>query len=175
MTKDLDHSQIDDSGDKKESIYRTSSLSELKEATRDLFNNAKRKVQIYSYNLDPRILNDRDIERILLNFIRKSRNVKIEILIIDERNVQGIDHRLVSLAQKYTSYVSIRLIPKDYHENHFAFYVIDGRQLIYRTVAERFESEVHQLPSVKLKQMSKYFDEVWEQSSPAVHLRAFVI
>ena len=156
-------------------IHRTASLSEIREQAVCLFDGGQRKIQIYTENLDPRILNTRDMERTLLRFIRKSRNVRIEILIIDERNVQSSDHRLVSLAQKYTSFISIRVIPRDYHENHFAFYLVDGRQLIYRTVAERFESEVHQVPSVKLKQMSKYFDDVWEQSSPAIHLRALII
>ena len=158
-----------------QTIHRTASLSEIREETLSLFSGAKRKIQIYTENLDPRILNTRDIERSLINFVRKSRNVRVEILIIDERNVQSLDHRLVSLAQRYTSFVSIKVIPRDYHENHFAFYIVDGRQLIYRTVAERFESEVHQVPSVKLKQMSKYFDDVWEQSSPAIHLRALII
>ncbi|MCW8879119.1 MAG: hypothetical protein OQJ89_06505 [Kangiellaceae bacterium] len=156
-------------------MRRITSLSEIREEALLMFSAAQRKIQIYTDNLDPRILNTRDVERTLINFVRKSRNVRIEILIIDERNVQSLDHRLVSLAQKYTSFISIKVIPKDYHENHFAFYLIDGRKLIYRTIAERFESEVHQIPSVKLKQMSKYFDEVWEQSSPAIHLRALII
>lgn len=158
-----------------ETLQCYSSLSELRAETLKIFQSARRKIQIYTRNLDPRTLNHREIEQQLLNFIRTSRYVRIEILIIEERNLQGIDHRLVSLAQKYTSFVSIRVIPKDFHENHFTFYLIDGRQLLYRSVGERFECEVHQLPSAKIKQQSKYFDDVWQQSAPATYLRALVI
>ncbi|TQV84442.1 hypothetical protein [Aliikangiella coralliicola] len=159
-------------GRQPQKITRVLSLKALCESTYDYFSTAKQKIQIYTRNLDPRVLNSRELEQSLSRFIRSSRFVKVEILITEERNLQGIDHRLVSLAQKYTSFVSIKVIPKDYHENHFAFYLIDGRTLIYRNVADRYESEIHQLPSSHLKQKTKYFDEVWEKSSPAIHLRA---
>ena len=158
-----------------EKVTRVVSLSELRELTHTHFSAAKQKIQIYTRNLDPRILNNRELEQSLTRFVRSSRFARIEILITEERNLQGIDHRLVSLAQKYTSFVAIRVIPKDYHENHFAFYLIDSRLLIYRNNAERYESEIHHLPSSQVKQKTKYFDEVWEKSSPAIHLRALHI
>jgi|GEM_PF-2026528 len=151
---------------------KLSSLGELVAKTSEVLAAAKQTIQIYSRNLDPRILNNRDIEKIVTRFVRSSRFVRVEILITDERNLQGIDHRLVNLAQKYTSFIQIRLIPKDYHENYFGFYLVDGRHLLYRNNVERFESEYHQLPSSLIKQKSKYFDDIWQQSSPASHLRA---
>ena len=155
--------------------YRTESLSDLREETLKYFRLAKRSIQIYSENLDPRVLNTRDIEGAVLSFVRSSRKVKVEILIIDERAVQSLDHRLVKLAQNYTSYLSIKIIPKDFHENPFAFYILDGKYLLYRTLADRYECEVHQLPSSKVKQVSKYFEDVWGQSDPAIHLRALFL
>lgn len=152
--------------------FRLESLVELKLESNNRFKLAKRKIQIYTKNLDPRILSNRDIEQSITSFIRYSRNSRLEILIENERCLQGVDHRLVNLAQRYSSFISIKLIPKDFHENPFAFYLIDGKHMIYRRLAERYECEVHQLPSSKIKQMTKYFDEVWERSDPAVHLRA---
>ena len=155
-----------------EQHFRLQSLQDLRQHAVSIFASAKQKIQVYSRNLDPRILNNRDIEQAITRFVRSSRFVQVELLITDERNLQGVDHRLVSLAQNFTSFIKIRVIPKDYHENYFAYYLIDGRRIIYRNNADRFESEVHQLPSSLIKQKSKYFDEVWQQSSPASHLRA---
>ena len=151
---------------------RIKSLSALCADTIQLCAQAKQKIQIYSRNLDPRILNNRELEKHLDSFIRSSRYVRIELLITDEGNLQGIDHRLVKLSQKYTSFVSIRVIPKDFHENHFAFYLVDAKSMIYRPVADRYEAQIHHLPSSKINQKAKYFDEIWQQSAPAVHLRA---
>ena len=162
----------DDAPDSGSGRKLLSSLTELKAQTADSFAQCRQKLQLYTQNLDPRILNNREIERLVSRFIRSSRFARVELLITDERNLQGVDHRLVSLAQKFTSFIEIRVIPKDFHENYFGFYLIDGRTLIYRNNLERFESEVHQLPSSLIKQKSKYFDEVWQQSAPASHLRA---
>lgn len=147
-------------------------LQELREFTESSFLQCKQKLQLYTRDLDPRILNSRNLERLISRFIRSSRFARVEILIIDEKNLQGIDHRLVSLAQNYSSYIQIRVIPKDYHENYFAYYLIDGRTILYRRLADRFECEYQQLPSSLVKQKSKYFDEVWQISTPASHLRA---
>lgn len=150
----------------------SASLKELVEHTAHYFRQARQKLQIYSQSLDPRVLNSREIETIISQFILSSRFARVEILIKDERNLTGIDHRLIKLSQKYTSYMHIKIIPKDYHENHFAFYLIDGRTIIYRSIAERFEAEYRYLPDSKLKQQQKYFDDVWQQASPAIYLRA---
>lgn len=158
--------------DKPVAPYRTESLADLKTEVLNYFRLAKQKIQVYTKNLDPRLLSNREIEQTISRFIRTSRNVRVELLITEERALQGVDHRLVNLAQRYTSYITIKIIPKDFHENPFAYYLVDGRYMLYRTLADRYECEIHQLPSSKLKQMSKYFDEVWEQSDPAIHLRA---
>jgi hypothetical protein len=45
--------------------------------------------------------------------MRSSRNAKIQCLIYDEKELQGYDNRFISLAQKFTSFIEIRVIPED--------------------------------------------------------------
>ncbi|MET1253749.1 hypothetical protein [Aliikangiella maris] len=158
-----------------ETIHTTSGLGELKPKVLDYFLLARQKIQLYTDNLDPRILNDSQIESALRQFIRLSRNSRLEILIKDERNLQGIDHAIVRLSQKYTSFIDLRVIPKDFHDNYFSFYIIDGKRMIYRPQADRYEAEYRQLPDGKLNQRSKYFNEVWQQSAQAIYLRALCL
>ncbi len=160
----------------KQSQSRTiKSLSDLITQTEELLSKANRTIKIYTYNLDPRILNSRKIEETILQFIRTSRFVRVELLIHHESTLQRVDHRLVRLAQNFSSFITIRLIPRDYHENPFAFYLIDDRYMLYRNQYTRFEAEIQELPNSQLKQKTKYFDEIWQKSSPAVHLRALII
>ncbi|WP_196138011.1 hypothetical protein [Aliikangiella sp. G2MR2-5] len=169
---ETDEHQFELSQEASKETLKVESLSDLQKICLSLIANAKYSLQIYSPLLDPRVLNNRDIERRLNLAIRNNRNFRVEILIRDEKAVQGQDHRLVSLSQNYTSFAKIKLIPKDFYENPFAFYLIDGRLLIYRTYADRYESSIHELPDSKIIEKAKYFKEVWEQASPAVHLRA---
>jgi len=148
------------------------SLVDLKDASIDLFRGAKRNIFIYSNDLDPRILNNRDVESRLIQFIKQSRNSRIKILIKSEQELKGCDHRIVALAQRFTSYVEIKLIPLDYHDNHFGFYLVDSREIIYRSNNERYEAEQIQLPSSLIKEKTKLFDQIWQMASPASFLRA---
>jgi hypothetical protein len=148
------------------------SLNEFKAETEQLFNEASRVIQIYSKDLDPRVLSDTRIESLLLKFIKRSKASKLQLLIFDESYLKGIDHRLVSLAQRFTSYVEIRLIPRDYHENYFGYYLVDKKRIVHRNNIERYQAEYAQLPNSLVKEKSKWFDDIWQKSTPASFLRA---
>jgi len=149
-----------------------SSLQQLRQEAHDIFQNADRVIQLYTHNLDPRVLNNREIERALMNFVKKSRASKLQILIYDEELMRGIDHRLVALAQQFTSYVQIRVVSRDYHENPFGFYIVDGRTMIFRNNIERYEAEILNMPDFSLKDKSKLFETIWQLSPPASFLRS---
>lgn len=151
------------------------SLTQLKEETCHIFTSARQSIQIYSHGLDPRILNNRQVEKSILDFVKRSRNSKVQILIYDERLLRGIDHRLVSLAQKFTSFIDIRVVAKDFHENPFGFYLVDHRTMVYRSNVERYEAEKLVMPNFVIKDKSKLFHTIWQSSSPASFLRALHI
>jgi len=151
------------------------SLSQLKEETSDIFTSATQSIQIYSHGLDPRILNNRQIEKDILDFVKRSRKSKVQILIYNERFLRGIDHRLVTLAQRFTSFIEIRVVPKDFHENPFGFYLVDNRTMVYRSNVERYEAEKLVMPNFIIKDKSKLFHTIWQSSSPASFLRALHI
>lgn len=146
-------------------------LLELKKSSNQLFSGAKKLIQIYSQGLDPRVLNNRDIERQLMLFIKKSRYCKVQILIFDENLLKGIDHRLVSLAQRFTSNIEIRVIAKEHQDNMFGFYLSDQCSMLYRSNVERYGAENLKMPNLKIKGKLKLFNNSWQSSSPASFLR----
>ena len=89
--------------------------------------------------------------------------------------MRGIDHRLVSLAQQFTSTIQIRIVPRDYHENPFGFYIVDSRTMIYRSNVERYEAEKLRMPDFRIKDKSKLFETIWQSSAQASFLRALHI
>lgn len=147
----------------------------MTDKTLEMFTAASRVIQLYTYNLDPRILNNRSLERVLVQFIKKNRASKLQVLIYDEQLMQGQDHRVVALAQRFSSYVQVRVVPKDFHENLFSFYLIDNQSILYRSNRERYESDYHQMPSFLVKDKTKLFNDVWQISTPASFLRSLYI
>ena len=148
------------------------SLQQLKQQAHDAFQDANKNIQLYTHALDPRVLNNRDIEEVLTHFVKKNRASQVQILIYKEQLMRGIDHRLVALAQRFTSYVQIRVVPRDYHENPFGFYIVDGRTMIYRSNVEGYEAERLNMPDFLIKDKSRLFETIWQSSAPASFLRA---
>lgn len=148
------------------------SFADLKAATELLMRSANRSIKLYTHNLDPRILSNRLIEKVIIQFIKKSRNSKLQILIYSEDDLKGVDHRLVAIAQQFTSYVEIRTTPKDFQEAPYAFYLVDNKSMLYRRYQERFETEKLSLPDATLKHKLSTFDTIWQQASQASFLRA---
>ncbi len=175
MSNMPDNSQNDIQANPDKQRVIIDSLTQFKQETSDIIASARQKIQIYSHGLDPRILNNRQIEKKLLDFVKRSRNSRVQILIYDEGLLRGIDHRLVALAQRFTSYVEIRIVPKDFHENPFGFYLVDNRTMIYRSNIERYEAEKLNMPNFMIKDKSKLFHTIWQSSSPASFLRALHI
>jgi hypothetical protein len=154
---------------------RLYSLEEVRTAYLASLSKARQIVQIYAPTLDPRLLNNTQAFTTLQQFVRLNRVSQVQMLIINERQVSQLDHRLIRLCQTYPSYAAIRLIPKDFHEEPFAFMLVDGQELLYRARYDRFETEIHHLPSFAIKEKQKYFDEIWQQAAPASGLRALMI
>ena len=152
-----------------------SRLEDLKLATVDLFRSSRRSIQIYSSSLDKRILSNRDIEQAVIKLLRSNRNAKIQCLIFDEKELQGHDHRIVNLAQRFTSFIEIKVIPDEYKGTISGYYLSDKKEMVYRTNREKFDARIFKLPQQEVIDKTKHFDALWQQSRPASFLRALHI
>jgi hypothetical protein len=155
-----------------EGHFRLSRADELKLAAFRMFSQAKRRVDIFSYDLDPRVLSDRNIELALSNLARRSRYSEIRLLVFETRQLQSYDHRLVSLAQQLSSYISIRVLAKDFQQIPYAFYLVDDHGFIYRPNHSEYHAQVFFKDAHKAAEYRKQFEEMWQQSRIASELRA---
>ncbi len=147
-------------------------LASLKQATLELFRKSKRLIQIHSFSLDKRILSNREIELSITQLIRSSRKAKVQCLIYDEKELQGFDHRIVSLAQRFTSFIEIKIIPNDYKNTISGFYLVDQQFMLYRSNREKYEAIQFNQRQIEVKDKVKYFEDIWQQSRPASFLRS---
>ena len=148
------------------------SFESLKQSTLELFKQSNRIIQIYSFSLDKRILNNREIEQTIIKLLRKSRYAKIQCLIYDERELQSFDHRIVSLAQRFTSFIEVRVIPEDFKNTTVGYYLIDKQFMIYRSNREKYEALLYKQRHIDVKDKMKHFENLWQQSRSASFLRA---
>jgi hypothetical protein len=155
-----------------EQPFFISRATELQLATYRLFAQAKRRVDIFSYDLDPRVLSDRNIESAISSLARKSRYSEIRLLVFSTRQLQSYDHRLVSLSQQLSSFITIRELAKDFEQTPFAFYLVDDCGLIYRPNHSEYTAQVYFNEKLKVAEYRKQFEDMWQHSRIASELRA---
>ncbi len=146
--------------------------ADLKLAIYRMFSLAKHRINIFSYDLEPRILSERNIESAIKTLARRSRHSEIRILVFDTTALQKIDHRLVALSQELSSFVSIRVLSKDFQQIPYSFHLVDDHGLVYRSNHSEIESLVSFNSPSRVREYRKEFTEMWEHSRVASELRS---
>ncbi|WP_144395557.1 hypothetical protein [Pleionea sediminis] len=175
MSEELENTLLNAELGETETPLHLDRSSELKLACYRMYSLAKKRIDILTYDLEPRILSEREIEQALKEFIRQSRHTEVRILVFDTTMLQKVDHRLVALAQAFPSYVSIRVLAKDFQQIPYSFHLVDDSGLIYRTNHSELESLVSFNSKLKVREYRKEFNEMWEHSRVASELRSLSI
>ncbi|WMS88001.1 hypothetical protein [Pleionea litopenaei] len=155
--------------------FRASRVAELKLASYRMFAQAKKQIDLFSYDLDPRVLSDRDIEAAISRLVRRSRQSQVRMMVFETQLLQSADHRLIALMQNLSSYIHLKVVSKEYQQLPFSFYLVDDSGLIYRPNHQQLESQIYFNEKLKVRDYRKQFDEIWEQGRIASEFRTLGI
>ncbi|NVK89527.1 MAG: hypothetical protein HWE13_15420 [Gammaproteobacteria bacterium] len=155
--------------------FRVDRAADLKLACYRMFAQAQQSVNLFTYELDPRVLSDREIESVLAKLARRSRHTQIRMMVYDTTSLQSNNHRLIGLYQALSSYVAIKVVAKEHQQIPYSFYTVDDCGLIYRPNHHEFESQIYFNDKLKTKDYRKQFEEYWEQGRVASEFRVLGI
>ena len=146
---------------------------ENRSAAISLVKQARHSIDIFSQDLDAEIYNNQEFERSLFELARKHPNTRIRILVQDSRKAAQDGHCLIRLAQSLTSSVFIHTPSRQHRDEQRAFLVVDKLGLLYRvTTADRnYKASVNFKSPRRAGELTDYFDEVWEHSTPDIQTR----
>ena len=130
-------------------------------------------IDIFSQDLDAEIYDSKEFERSVFELARKHPSTRIRILVQDSRRAAHNGHRLIRLAQSLTSSVFIHTPSPQYKDEQRAFLIVDRLGLLYRvgTANRNYKASVNFKSPRRAGELSDYFDEAWEHSSPDVQTR----
>lgn len=137
----------------------------------DFLHQTRKTVIIYSQRLDGRTFDTSEFSAIIRKLISEHRHIEIRILLFDVDPVIKRGHRLIELARRSSSNISIRVVARQYRSNISAFMVFDTSKLIYRKNAERFEGIADTNNKKYALELTDYFNEVWEASQEDPNFR----
>ena len=148
---------------------------ELLTVTAEILKETDHTLDIVSRHLDPLVYDQTEIIELIKQVALGSRQSRIRIVINDIRPVLSRGHRLIDLAQRLSSFISIR-IPGHSHKNfNEAMLIADNTAYIHRSFADRYEGEAHLSNRGRSRGLTSRFEELWEKADTHPSLRRLQI
>lgn len=152
--------------------YDCNERGDTLEAIRDLLCGARHELAILTRDLDPQLLDQPDVLEAIKRIALSGPHARIRILIQDPAVPVADGHRLVALAQRLPSAITLRTPVEDIDRQLAAAFVLnDARGYLYRPLASRYEGEGNRYAPGRHAQLSAQFDALWERAVPAIELR----
>ena len=140
-------------------------------AVHKLVSSAILDINIISRCLNHQIFDRSDIVEAFSRFIRKNRNANVRIILFDSTNVVKDGHRLINLADRVPSKISIRKLPREYAYYNESLLTADGKGFIHNPQSDRYEGNVTFNDHIRCAELNKIFTDHWHQSEVSPYLR----
>ncbi|PCJ48510.1 MAG: hypothetical protein COA74_08950 [Gammaproteobacteria bacterium] len=144
-------------------------------ASLSLITQARHSIELFSHNLDPRILDSNEIADAIKQFVKISPRSHLRILLADPSLAIKQGHCLVELSRKFSSFISIRKTNEDYQSSVFSFLMVDGKAIVYRPVATDYSAIINYSAQYECRQQLEFFNTVWNCSTPLSEIRQLFI
>lgn len=146
-------------------------LEDNKQAAIHMVKQGQRSLKLFTPNLDPRVFDNDDfieaVKKVALHNPRSS----VRILILNPSEVVSRGHRIVELARKISSHISIHRADSEDHDHVDTFMIVDDVGIIRRAHNDRFEGLAEFNNPGEARLLLKIFDDAWERSQPEPELR----
>ena len=156
-------------------VLKTESSEGNKSAALSFINQARRQIDLFTHNLDPRIFDDSEITNAVKRFIKISPNSQFRILITDPSYIIKHGHRFIELSRQFSSFIEIRQTHEEYRTTPFNFLNIDNKALLYRPHGTEYYGVVDYNARFESKQQQAFFDTVWARSEAISELKQLYI
>lgn len=144
--------------------------------TRALVATARRRIWVYSRELDPGLFDDRGVIESLRGFATRRTGAEACFLLQDAAAPRAAHAPLLGLAQRLPSVFQFREVQDPVDRGYASAYIAtDGGGYYYRGLGHRFDGEAEQDAPARARQLADSFRPVWERSRPVAEFRALGI
>jgi hypothetical protein len=153
-------------------VLATCTRADVKDALLQLFGDARHAVAVHSRDLDPGVLDDDEVLKVLRRLAGSGRGASLRFLLHDPAKALRDSHRLIPLAQRLPSAVQLRVPLEDDDLAYASAFVLnDADGYLLRPLAGRFDGRGSTCAPGEHRKLRRYFEEVWGRSVAAEGLR----
>ncbi len=148
-----------------------STQEEMRQAVIDVAREAKRKVSIFTHDLEPGIYDDPDFLEVIKRLVLSQTYARIRVLIADPTRAIKSGNNFVHLGRRLNTYIEFRHVREDLRTHAESFCIADETALVYRLQANRWEGIADTYEPAVAKLYGKMFDEIWLASEVETEFR----
>lgn len=148
-----------------------STREEMRLAAIEVARAAKRKLSIFTHDLEPGIYDDPDFLEVIKRLVLSQTYTRIRVLIADPTRAIKNGNNFVHLGRRLNSYIEFRHVREDLRTHAEAFCIADETALVYRLQADRWDGIVDTYEPAVAKLYGKMFDEIWFASEVEFEFR----
>ena len=107
-----------------------STKEEMRQAVIDVAKEAKRKLAIFTHDLDPGIYDDPDFLEVVKHLVLSQRYARIRVLIADPSRAIKNGNAFVNLGRRLNTYIEFRHVREDLRTHGESFCIADENALV---------------------------------------------
>ena len=146
--------------------FRLESREEVEAATVALVKRSSRLIRIYTPDLEHAIWDRTPVLDALTLFSVHHRSARLEALVLDSRKAVQPGHRLIEMARKIGSRFEFRRPREMRRPFKGSLILADDEGYLYRPRGDRYRGWASVDDRYRNRQLSTWFDEIWEQADP---------
>lgn len=151
--------------------FKLNTREDFRAACVQMASQSRNQIDIFTNDLDPALYDQKAFIQSVKWLCLNSRTLVIRILLKDNTGIQKKGHRLIELAQKLTSKISIHRPLPDHIEIMANYMIVDKTGYILRNRHQYYDGVAEFNNRLFCKKLSEQFNQAWEQSEEDIALR----
>ncbi|MEX1199776.1 MAG: hypothetical protein WEB02_03205 [Methylophaga sp.] len=135
-------------------------------AGNQLIQQAKREICFFAPGLDKHLLDNEEALAAISAFARDSRFSKVRLLVHSSRDAVSQSHRLLPLAQRLSSHITIHECDRDDQDQLYLCLLIDDNATLYCSDPLRYQGYLAEADRAQNLQLRQQFEAMWARSHP---------
>lgn len=152
-------------------VRRVQDLRELQQLSRAMTAQARHRLDLLSGDLDAPLYDDAAFLDALKQLCTGSRRAQVRVLVADSGPAVRDGHRLIELARRLSSFITIHRLAAEDRDCNRAFLLADDTGYISRDGFDRYEAACDFAAPARATELAREFQLYWERSEPDPNLR----
>lgn len=145
-------------------VFALELSEDVREVSLALATQARRSLDIVTRHLDVVLYDNEAFANAMRELVVDSRRAQVRILVLDSGQVVTHGHRLIELARRLSSFISVKVPAPEHKDFNEAWLVADTTGYLHRRFSDRYEATANFADRRHSANLANRFNELWNHA-----------